>query len=517
MYNDYDKERDAIRPGVPRERSDAPEIIYTPPPHKEASPPVAELVPDVEPVTAEPVAEPVPDAEPVQAAVSLEHAPPPEITDESEYGEWWEPTYTEAQTEDTQMYLSGIGAPEYIPPELEEEWEDEEIKPRRLRRGSIGFVRALCLVVACAVVSLICAYSVLELRIRSGDFSTPPQVVLGAGPAIYRPPIVAASGTMLPEDIYDMACRQVVSIRVTMPPSRRDRPPGLFDVPPGLFDGPAIPRASSGSGFIVSEDGYILTNFHVIEQGHINNWQISVHMFDGESFIATVVGYDRDSDVALIKIDAYGLDPVTIGDSDNIRVGQRVYAVGNPFGDLVYTMSEGIISALDRIVTVEGRTINSFQLTAAVNPGNSGGPVYNTNGEVIGIVTAKFMSSTVEGIGFAIPINDAIDIARSLLEHGFIPDRPLMGVHGQSVSTANAVYFGLVEGFEIHSVNAGSAAENAGIKVGDIITHLDGNRVRSFEELTVSMRRFSAGDTTTVTVWRDGLEYTLNITFDERI
>ena len=490
MHNNHDQNDNTIRPGVPRERIDASETFYT-------SPPAA-----------------APDADHAKLE-STAPTPPSGVMEAFEYGEWWEPSLTQVPPQAPQMYSPGIGMPGPYPAKIEEGRKDDEINSRR--RGPVGFVRALCLVVVCAIVSIICAYGVLELRVRNGDFNASPQVILGAGPAENRPQpqaVVAAPGTMLAEDIYDMACRQVVSIRTTMTSPGTAQRPSRNELFPDEF---IIPRLATGSGFIVSTDGYILTNFHVIEEGRNQGWQISVQLFDGRSYPAAIVGYDRDSDIAVIKIDADGLEPVTIGNSDYIRVGQRVYAVGNPFGNLIYTMSEGIISARDRVITVEGKTITTFQLTAAVNPGNSGGPVYNTSGEVIGVVTAKFMSSTVEGIGFAIPINDAISIARSLIAHGFIEGRPLMGIRGQSVRYVHAVYFELVEGFEIHTVNEGSAAEAAGIQVGDIITYLDGDRVRSFEQLTLAMRRFNAGDTTTITVWRDGRDYTLNITFDENL
>jgi len=204
-----------------------------------------------------------------------------------------------------------------------------------------------------------------------------------------------------------------------------------------------------------------------------------------------------------------------IGDSNRIRVGQTIYAVGNPFGDLVYTMTDGIVSALDRVVSVERKSINTFQFSAAVNSGNSGGPIYNTYGEVIGIVTAKVIRGNVEGIGFAIPINDAIEIATELIEHGYISGRPLIGITGQTVSPAHADYYGWVVGAYVRAVVPDSAAEVSGIVVGDIITAIFDIEIDSMDALRFALRSYTAGDTTTITVWRNGEEVDLTITFDE--
>jgi serine protease Do len=315
--------------------------------------------------------------------------------------------------------------------------------------------------------------------------------------------IVAREDGMTAQSIYDMARNQVVVINTDAP--------SLFGLPDSTGDTSPI----SGSGFIISSDGYILTNFHVIEIAHRHDLPIRVVLNDGTTHDAKVVGFEEHNDVAVIKIEATGLTPVFIGNSDNTRVGETVYAVGNPFGDLVYTMTDGIVSALDRVVSVEGKSIRTFQFSAAVNSGNSGGPIYNTFGEVIGIVTAKVVRGNVEGIGFAIPINDAIEIATELIEHGYLSGRPLIGITGQNVSPANADYFNWVIGIYIRSVAQGSAADIAGMEVGDIITALDGNEVNSMETLRFALREYRAGDTTTITVWRDGATLNLTITFDE--
>jgi len=316
-------------------------------------------------------------------------------------------------------------------------------------------------------------------------------------------PISTVTPDMSAQDIYDVARTQVVGIITETP--------GL----PGAQGSQSSVMSIYGSGFIISSDGYILTNYHVIELARNNDLPVSVVLSDGTSYHAEIVGFEASNDVAVLKIDAEGLNPALIGNSDNIRVGQTIYAIGNPFGDLVYTMTDGIISALDRVVSVEGKSISAFQFSAAVHRGNSGGPIYNTSGEVLGIVTAKVVRENIEGIGFAVPINDAIEIAADLIEHGYISGRPLIGITGQNVSSGHADYYGWEIGVYVRGVNPDSAADTAGIAVGDIITALYDKEVDSMDSLKFALRSYKAGDTTTITVWRNGDSIDLTITFDE--
>ena len=381
--------------------------------------------------------------------------------------------------------------------------------PREHSRWLGSFLRAACLVIVCALLSGASAYFVMEYRFNRGDFKTTNQVVIGGGAVDtgqnndLSAPVTTLTEGMSAQDIYDMARTQVVGI-VT-------EAPNMF----GGFDSQETMTPVSGSGFIISSDGYILTNFHVIELAHANDLPLNVILSDGTSYNAEIIGYESNSDVAVIKIDATGLNPAFIGDSSKIRAGQTIYAVGNPFGDLVYTMTDGIVSALDRPVTVDRKNISTFQFSAAVNSGNSGGPIYNTNGEVIGIVTAKVIRGNVEGIGFAIPINDAVDIATELIEYGYISGRPLIGITGQTVTPGHADYYGWVVGAYVRQVSPNSAAEAAGIVIGDIITALAGDDIDSIEALKTALRGYKAGESTTITVWRNGEDIVLNITFDE--
>jgi serine protease Do len=426
--------------------------------------------------------------------------------------EWREPIYSQTQEITSTMYTPGISVNQPYPLKRSQETEPER-SPREHRFHPGAFIRAACLILVCAILSGVVTYGVMEYRINKGDFKAEVvnQVVLGGtvdtqqNSGLSAPVTVTGVG-MSPEDIYTMACTQVVSITTES------------DIAGSIF-GSTLPGSSTtvvaGSGFIISGDGYILTNYHVVETAYSNNLQLKVILNGGAEYEANVIGFDKNNDVALIKIDVNGLNPAIIANSDAINVGQTIYAVGNPFGELVYTMTEGIISARDRDVSVEGKMINTFQFSAAVNSGNSGGPVYNTNGEVIGIVTAKPMRSSVEGIGFAIPINDAIGIAVELIEYGYITGRPLMGITAQTVSGAHAEFYGWVVGAYVKSVNDGSAASIAGMATGDIIIGLGDAEIDSMETLVFTLRKFRAGDTTALKVWRSGEEIVLFITFDE--
>ena len=419
--------------------------------------------------------------------------------------EWHEPSYSEPGESTDGMYTPGIRVNQQYP--RKRHHENEQEKSPNARSGRLGrFVRAVCLILVCSLFSGIAAYGVIEYRFSRGDFDTVNQVVLGGAtntPQSTLPTVITSSPEgITAQDIYDMALTQVVGITTEIP--------GLSG-----FSG-ASSTPITGSGFIISADGYLLTNYHVIESAQQGNLPVTVILNDGSEFDAKIVGYDVSSDVALLKIEAAGLHPAIIANSDNIRVGQPIYAVGNPFGDLVYTMTDGIISALDRAVTVDSKIISTFQFSAAVNPGNSGGPIYDSNGEVIGIVTAKLMRGSVEGIGFAIPINDAIEIASGLIEHGYIAGRPFLGINPQTVRSEHADYFrwGVV-GVYIVGVIPGSAAETSGLMVGDIITALDDNEIDSVEALRFTLRKYRAGDTATLTVWRSEENIEVTITFDE--
>lgn len=307
---------------------------------------------------------------------------------------------------------------------------------------------------------------------------------------------------LTPTEIYVIASNQTVGISTEVTTTN-------------IF-GQAVSGTVSGTGFILTADGYIMTNYHVIRDAYKNGYDITVMLYDGSTYTAEIVGTEDDNDIAVLKIDAKNLNPVTIADSNEIQVGEPVYAIGNPLGELTYTFTGGMISALDRDIKGEdGTAVNMFQFDAAVNSGNSGGPLYNAEGEVVGVVTAKYSSTGVEGIGFAIPINDAALIATELIEHGYVTGKAALGVSVQTISAQAAQYYNLVQGAGVGSVTPGSCAEKAGIQKGDIITKLGDTEIRSNYDLIAAKKAYKAGDTTTITVYRNGDYKTLTVTFDE--
>ena len=276
-------------------------------------------------------------------------------------------------------------------------------------------------------------------------------------------------------------------------------------------------ESGAGSGVIISSDGYILTCAHVVS-GASN---ITVTIGDTD-YPATVVGEDDTSDVAVIKIDADGLTPATIGSSDDLAVGEDVLAVGNPLGELGGTVTSGIISALNRSVTIQGtsstNTMSLIQMDASVSPGNSGGGLFNMNGELIGLVNAKSSSSDAEGLGFAIPINDAISVAQDLLENGYVSGRPYMGITYLAVTDAQTAAQLNVNAYGVYVVDVvqGGPADKAGLQAGDRIVSIDGTEIAQKDDLGTLIQQHAAGDTLSITVARDGQMQTVSLTLGEK-
>ena len=274
---------------------------------------------------------------------------------------------------------------------------------------------------------------------------------------------------------------------------------------------------STGSGFVLTEDGYVVTNHHVVD----GTSGVTVTMHDGKEYEAKVVGSDKTNDVALLKIEEdVKLPAVKVGSSDALSVGDPVVAIGNPLGELTSTLTVGYVSAKERDVTTDGTTINMIQTDAAINSGNSGGPLFNLSGEVVGITTAKYSGNSssgasIEGIGFAIPIDDVMPLVNDLMNYGYI-NSAYLGVMVSDMDTATASYYGLPVGAYVQEVTPGYCAEEAGLQAKDIIVAIGDIDVDNVSELTKALRKFKAGDTTTVTVFRSGREVTMSITLDEK-
>ncbi len=259
--------------------------------------------------------------------------------------------------------------------------------------------------------------------------------------------------------------------------------------------------SGAGSGVILTTDGYIVTNHHVIEDANT----ITVRTRSGDEYKATLVGTDEQSDLAVLKIDASDLTPAVLGDSTKLEVGDLAIAIGNPLGELGGSVTSGIISALDREMTIDGQTMTLLQTDAAVNPGNSGGGLFDANGDLIGIVNAKSSGEDVEGIGFAIPISTAKDIIDDLISNGSVTSRPTLGVSLYNVNDqATAAQLGVdKEGVYIVQIVDGGCADKAGLKTGDRILKVDGETINDANDIRALLNKHKIGKTIEITVERD--------------
>ncbi|ADL67773.1 S1C family serine protease [Thermoanaerobacterium thermosaccharolyticum] len=286
----------------------------------------------------------------------------------------------------------------------------------------------------------------------------------------------------------------------------------------------ALVPEGSGSGIIINSQGYIVTNNHVVDGAS----KITVNLSDGRKFPAQLIGKDAKTDLAVLKINATNLIPAKLGDSSKLEVGELAVAIGNPLGEsFAGTVTAGIISGLNRNLQSDYGPVNLIQTDAAINPGNSGGPLVNSNGEVIGITSVKLtstggsdtqdpfgmfqsQSTPVEGMGFAIPINEAKPIIDELIKHGYV-ERPVMGVSVQEVTSQDAAQYNIPVGLYIAQVQQGSGADAAGLQAGDVITAVDGTKVDTFDSLQSIITKHKIGDTITVTFWRNGRTLTAKV------
>ena len=311
----------------------------------------------------------------------------------------------------------------------------------------------------------------------------PPSVEIESSPAAPATPASEdeADGALSLQEIYKKCIGSVVSITAS-----------------------AQSGKSSGTGIVLSADGYLITNHHVIENAQV----IAVQTSDDRQFQASIIGSDEASDLAVLKVDATDLQPAEFGDSGKLAVGDRVVAIGDPLGaQLRGTMTSGIVSAISRDLEVNDRTMTLIQTDAALNNGNSGGPLINCYGQVIGINTMKlrsYYSTTAEGLGFAIPMAVAKPILEELMENGYVAGRPAIGISYDTLPLAFRIYYNLPEGVYISAVYDGSDAQAKGVAAGDIITAVNGTRVTSIDELNRVKNQFTAGDSITLTLYNGG-------------
>lgn len=398
----------------------------------------------------------------------------------------------------------------YEPPQKNK--APETPKPTPADPGKGFWTKALSMCLVCALLGGIAGSGLTALLLSdrlAPAADTPiqsPEVSPGddlAGLMVISTP--TPDSLLSPGEIYAAACNQVVGITTQVTYSN--------------YFGMTVSQPVSGTGFVISEDGYLLTNYHVIEYAARYGSAPKVITHDGTEYTAVIVGCDEDNDIAVLQIDAGQLNPAPLGNSDGLQVGDPIYAVGNPLGELQFSMTTGSISATDRFISTQAAApaINMFQIDAAVNQGNSGGPVYDTNGNVVGVVTAKYSDTGIEGLGFAIPINDAVAIATDLITTGYVTGKARLGVEAQTVSARAAIYYNTIEGALLRYIEPGSCAETAGLQVGDVIYRMGDLDVTNRDQLQAAVRSYHAGDTVALGVYRAREYITVIVTLDEDI
>ena len=353
---------------------------------------------------------------------------------------------------------------------------------RQFRAGSLGRIAALVL----AVLLLCC---------------------VGISPAFAEQPQALTYNTlqdkepMSPAEVYAATVNSTVGITTS--------------VTTNIY-GYETMAAASGSGFLVTSDGFILTNYHVVE----NSNSITVTLYDGSSYEAKLIGYDASNDIAVLKIDAEGLSPVTFGNSDELVVGEEVLAIGNPLGELTFSLTRGIISALNRDITLSGGLrMRLIQTDCAINSGNSGGALFNMYGEVVGITNAKYSGSgsqaSVDNIGFAIPVNAVVNIVEQIMTKGQI-STPYLGVSVSNVS-GDLTAYGIPAGAHVGEVAEGSPAADAGLLPRDIITAVNGTAISGSGQLSDIVHASAVGDVLVLSVYRQGETLEISVTVGENV
>ena len=370
--------------------------------------------------------------------------------------------------------------------------------------GKQGFfrrtaVKVTALILACAVAGGLAGWGGASIARGGTEKATIQQS--DRQPVSVQVKTVDGQTKMEPAEVYASVVNSAVSINCSATSTN-------------IF-GQTTQTASSGSGFIITEDGYVVTNYHVISGAS----SVQVTLYSGDTYDAAVIGGDSDYDVAVLKIEASGLQPVTLGESADVNVGDTVLAIGNPLGELTFSMSQGIVSSCDRAINVDGTPFNMIQVDCSINPGNSGGPLVNLYGEVVGIVSAKYSSyssTTVEGLGFAIPISDVRSIITDIMENGAVTDKAYMAITAGTMTEQMAAQYSIdiTQGVFVYSVVSGGAGDKAGLRLGDVITKMGDKTITSRQDLSAAMKGYRAGDTVTLTVYRNGQYIETELTFD---
>lgn len=359
----------------------------------------------------------------------------------------------------------------------------------KAKKGPNRVAAAVALVLACGVFSF------------GGNFAANQLTGSGGAPVVYKVPEgsninpASASSGLSVSEIAAKAGQSVVSVAT----ENTAEDPFLGSQTYG----------GAGSGVIMTENGYIITNHHVVDGAN----QVRVTLPDGSEHDATVIGSDARSDIAVLKINVNGLVPAVFGDNEQVRVGDFCLAIGNPMGTLGGTVTDGIISALNREVNISGTPMNLLQMSAAVSPGNSGGGLFNANGELVGIVNAKAGSENTEALGFSIPANTALQVAEQLMEDGYVKGRPALGITAEQVNIGGTAQTAVV----IARLTEGSAAAQAGLQEGDMILSVGGTTVTTLAGLTNMLDTYKVGDEIDVEVLRGEETLTLQVTLQELV
>ncbi|MEG1068953.1 MAG: trypsin-like peptidase domain-containing protein [Ruthenibacterium sp.] len=401
----------------------------------------------------------------------------------------WQYDYSNLYNQTNQTGASGQNQPPII-----------NMQPVHPKHPDLGkrIIAAVALVAVCGGVSVGGGYlgTMIATQGKTQQAISQPAAL----PKMPAPSVASATGSLSVADVAAIAGPSVVEVATE-------------SVTTNNFFGQFV-QSGAGSGVIISEDGYIITNSHVVAGAD----QIKVTLHDKTEYDAKVLGSDTKTDIALLKLEAKGLTPATIGNSENLTVGEFTLAVGNPLGRLGGTVTDGIISALNRDITIDSQTMNLMQTNAAVSPGNSGGGLFNARGELIGIVNAKSGGSGAEGLGFAIPINTAMKVVEELKTNGYVTGRPVMGITVISVDDLQtAMQYGVTStGVYVQSVLENSGADKAGMKVGDLFVSVDGAAIQTKADVTSMLSNHQVGDVIEVQVMRGKQVLELHIKLDEQ-
>jgi len=397
-----------------------------------------------------------------------------------------------------------------VPPRyrVAERMEKQNILPRvkNPEKRTLGASAIVCLCLACSLVGGLFGGAAVRFSASSavGEHETSPndavlQVAASPIPSVTTT-LVAPGGTLSGSEIYERGCLQTVNISV-----------GSLSAP--LMWYAPIPT-DYGAGFVISANGYIMTSYQVVSSAALYDHEIAVSFYDGSEYVADLIGYDTNSSLAILKIDAESLDFVTFANSDGIKVGEEAYTIDSEF-----VFSSGRISALNRDILTgfSGFSTSMFQFDASINRQNLGGPVYNSRGEIIGIVSSGNSRAEADSAGFALPINDARAIAEELITRGYVSGRAELGIDAGPLSPVVAQYYGMPLGIYVVAVYEGSAADRANLLPGDLIISIDGADVSTESAFRAQLKNFRGGDTAKLQIFRNGEYQDLDITFDEHI